>query len=306
MAPFLRCLLVSVELNAILLEQVMRKNTRTIERISKVFLGEVGQLFGLAFILGLELIKVNVLKNIINCAFCTNVPAFYDLKQMVFTIFLALNIISYKLVHRFVIDFPVWGQSAVETELFVKKSFVLFGHFDPNMLPIHGFFIKKTIEMLGNDDSVASVGRVNRPAEKLGSKLNTLRTLGSIARVSSKLQVSWIDSGDNEAVKINEVVDELVMSYRLFLSFGFGGRVMVGSNLSFRDEVLVPAYPVLVTVVVRSCHCAAYGYLSLSGEDNDINKFFGEWDLFLWDINSLENSQITAVIARIFSDNYFA
>jgi hypothetical protein len=107
MAPFLRCLLVSVELNAILLEQVMRKNTRTIERISKVFLGEVGQLFGLAFILGLELIKVNVLKNIINCAFCTNVPAFYDLKQMVFTIFLALNIISYKLVHRFVIDFPV-------------------------------------------------------------------------------------------------------------------------------------------------------------------------------------------------------
>jgi hypothetical protein len=174
------------------------------------------------------------------------------------------------------------------------------------MLPIHGFLINKTLEMLGDDDSVASVGRVNRPAEKLGSKLNTLRTVGSIARVSGKLQVSCVDSGDNEAVEINEVVDELVLSYRLFLSFWFGGRVMIGFNLSFGDEVLVPAYEVLITVVVRSCDCAANGHLSLSGEDNDVDEFFGKWDLLLWDIHSLENSQITAVIARIFSDNYFA
>lgn len=124
--------------------------------------------------------------------------------------------------------------------------------------------------------------------------------------MGGKFQVSRVDSRDDEPIKIDKVVDELVLGDGLGLGFGFGGWVMIGFDLSFGDEVLIPADEVLVAVVVGSCHGAANGHLSFSGEDDDIDKFFGERDLVLWDINGLENSHVTTVVARIFSDNYFA
>ncbi len=103
--------------------------------------------------------------------------------------------------------------------------------------------------------------------------------MGSVPRRGGKLQVSWIDPGDDEPVEIDEVVDELVLGDGLGLGFGFGGWVMVGFDLFLGDKVLVPADEVLVTVVVWSSHCAANGHLSLSGEDDDVYEFFGKRNL---------------------------
>jgi hypothetical protein len=88
-----------MELNAMLLKQVIGKNSRTIERVTKVFVREVGEVFGLPFVFCLELGKVHVLKKIVLCAFCAHVPTFYDLEQLIFTVLLALNVISHKLFH---------------------------------------------------------------------------------------------------------------------------------------------------------------------------------------------------------------
>jgi hypothetical protein len=121
-----------------------------------------------------------------------------------------------------------------------------------------------------------------------------------------KFKVSRVNSGNNETIKINQMVDELKLSDGFFLGVGFGCGVTVGLDLFLGDEVLVPTDKILVAIVVGASHGTANWAFAFCGEDDDVDKFFRERNLFFWNVHSFQNPHIPTKIARIFCDDNFS